>query len=97
MSATAVEYADCTSAKSKTSPMRLPVDRGWQPVMLKYRILMVEQYLAWQLSGQVTLTLTGLDEQSDRPDPINRSVGSSSSTYIFYPDSTFKSAFAENS
>ena len=63
----AVEYTDCTSAGGyPPSPMRLPVSCGWRPVMLKDRILVVEQSFIWQLKRSrdlqhSTLTLTGLE------------------------------------
>ena len=41
--------------------------------------------------------LLGLTGGRIGPDPINRLVMSSPSTYIFYPDRTFKSAFAASS
>ena len=40
--------------RSKTLPTRPLVDHRWRPVLLKDRILVVEQYLALQTSGQVT-------------------------------------------
>ena len=56
LSAWAVEYANCTSAKGEDPPysMRPPVGRGWQLVMLKDRILVVEQYFTWKSNGQGT-------------------------------------------
>ena len=44
-----------------------------------------------------TLVLTWSEERSDRPDPINQLVMLSPSTYMFYPDYTFKSALVANS
>ena len=62
--------------RGKTSPLRLPVGRGWQPIMLKNRILVAEQSLIWQPKRSCdlqhsTLALIGLDGRSQRPDPIN--------------------------
>ena len=59
--------------------MRLPVGRGWRPVMLKGGILVAEQSLIWQPKRlralqHSTLALTGLDGLSRRPDSINRLV-----------------------
>ena len=42
-----------------------------------------------------TLALTWSDSRSDRPDPMNRLVMSSPSTYMFYPDRTFKSTLQQ--
>ena len=80
LSAGAVECADCTSAEVlKKNPMRLPVGRGWRPVMLENRILVAEQSMTWQpkrscSSQHSTLALTGLDGRSERLDPINQLV-----------------------
>ena len=37
----------CRGVKKK-KPMRLPVSRGWRPIMLKDGILVAEQSLIWQ-------------------------------------------------
>ena len=62
--------------------------------MLKDGILVVEQYLAWQLNGQVTcnIPLTGVDGQLDKPNLINQSTGPA-----LAPICTFQSAPAVNS
>ena len=63
--------------KGKTSfPMRLPVNHGWQLVMLEDRILVAEQPVTWQLKRShdlqhSILALTGLDNQLERPNPTN--------------------------
>ena len=43
------------------------------------------------------LALTWSDGRSDMPGPFNRLNMSSPSTYMFYPDRTFKSALAASS
>ena len=62
---------------------------------------MVEQSLIrrqWSMACNTPLwPLLGLTGGRIGPDPINRLVMSSPSTYIFYPDRTFKSAHAASS
>ena len=87
----AVEYAIYTPY-STTRPL---IAYGWWSVMLKDRILVAEhsitQQLKWSHDLQhSTLAFTGLDGQSDEPDPINRLVMSSPSSYMIVPTVFFK-------
>ena len=94
LSAGAVEYADCTSAEATCWPCvatckALGQAPGGGAVIDPVTVVNVLQH--------TTLALTWSDRQSDRPDPINRLVMSSPSTYIFYRDPTFKSALTASS
>ena len=83
-------------------PMRPPVGRGWQPVKALGRIpggwAVIDPMTVWSMACNTPLwPLLGLTGGRIGPDPINRLVMSSRSTYIFYPDHTFKSAPAASS
>ena len=74
----AADYADHILYQTFTHPVNTPpVGRVWQPIMLSDRILVAEQSIFRQPIRsrdlyKSTLTLTGIDEGSERPDPITR-------------------------